>query len=262
MKKRLLLVVMVFFIMIFASSCAVVQQAYEDTFSSFQDQENYRELIMEDIQSRLRSRKEESIESSLLSRSSYIKEKVIYEERYNKLLTEEELDELIEEIETYEKENNILWQSDRLEKAQSQLADLFPNQRLEVYGLVLFSPNGIIAELYNPEVPKEVDRYMYRLPEKVWKKEGPVDVKDAFVDWFHAELQDLDFKNASRVYLHGMKYIEEEKLYEKDYDGINQIQLLPNRGEEFHYRVYHSDGRGSHELLYDGQGEFLKDEVD
>ncbi len=212
MKKRFLLVVMVFFTILFASSCAVIHQAYEDTFSTFQDQENYRELIVEDICSRLRSRKEGSLESLLFSRSSYIKEKVIHEDRYNKLLTEEELDELIKEIEAYEKENNILWQSDRLEKAQRQLTDLFPNQRLEVYGLVLFSPNGIIAELYNPEAPKEVDRYIYRLPENIWRKEGPVDINDALVEWFHAELSDLDFTNASKIYLHGMKYIDEEKL--------------------------------------------------
>lgn len=250
--------VLIMLMAVLISACDVVQQAYADTFSSFQEQEDYLELILEDTRERLRTRGETSELYLIWAQSDYLEQIIIREQEYHKRLTEQELDKLIEKVKVYEEENNLLWQAEKLRIIQDNLKALYPDRPLEVYGIVSFFPTYVNIEMFHPDRPDEIDEYGYSLATTTWEKKDPVWLNPAIADWYRRELKEMEFANVTKVYKHALAYVAEHALTSNTGKPIPLIQLLPHREEDIEFRVYLKGGRDMHTLLYDEQGTFIE----
>lgn len=188
--------------LLFSSSCSAIEQAYLDTFSTFQEADNYRQRILEDVQERLRLRaeKSEDFTDQLIASSKHLDLNLIHEKEYNQLLSEQELNALVAELSEYEKLHNLLSQPDLLSEAQDKLRAIYPGEPLLIYETAYFALDYIVISLYDPKNENEVNRFEYRLNNKAWSEPQPVKLNVATQKWFFAELNDLDFSVLSRGY--------------------------------------------------------------
>ncbi len=245
--------------LLFSSSCSAIEQAYLDTFSTFQDDVDYRQRILEDVQERLRLRAEQTGDFSdqLIASSKLLDLSLIHEKAYNQLLSEQELKALIEELSEYEKSHNLLSQPDLLSEAQEMLEAIYPGGNLKIYETAYFALDYMVVSLYDPANENEANRFVYHLKDKAWSKPQPIKLNDATQGWFFAEMSDLDFSVLSTIYSDALNFAADQGL---PLTAVNAVQLRPYRDKALEFHVRLDTGRSTITLIYDKNGKIIRTE--
>lgn len=129
--------------------------------------------------------------------------------------------ETAQELKKLENENLLqqAFTEENLRKIQQELQDYpqFKGESVMLYGsLHFFLSDGlrIIAEVQDPGIPKNVDKYEYR--DGKWMQNGPVKLRDANLNGELIPMNKIDFALAHKVVKHA-----EDKT--RDAEGIEPI---------------------------------------
>lgn len=141
---------------------------------------------------------------------------------------------------------------DKLEKAKSQLLSMFSNQEVIALGpALIFYENRILVRLNDVDHPSQSFEYMYHVETERWEKLPKI---FPGTHTSRLKIEDLDFKVVSKISAFVEDYTKDlEMTFEPD---IAILYFYEHK--EPHFSVNISDVKGSFQMIFDLQGNFVE----